>query len=186
MIDEPVHPRVCGERGLLPRRWGDFCGSSPRVRGTGCRWHRGAEQRRFIPACAGNGHTSPTREGGYPVHPRVCGERVIKARWLGMCPGSSPRVRGTGSPAQRRPAGLRFIPACAGNGWGRVRWTFDSSVHPRVCGERVFADLGGSLPCGSSPRVRGTVRRRIRHVRSDRFIPACAGNGAYIPTTKDR
>ena len=50
-----VHPRVCGERTLMSRRRSSRRGSSPRVRGTRCRWQH-----------------EPTPP---PVHPRVCGER---------------------------------------------------------------------------------------------------------------
>ena len=50
----PVHPRVCGEQDPQPVRGPPYFGSSPRVRGTVK--HVGAlqEDRRFIPACAGN------------------------------------------------------------------------------------------------------------------------------------
>ena len=51
-------------------------------------------------------------------------------------------------------------------------------VHPRVCGEHLAFAIGGVLPLGSSPRVRGT-RRRFRPRPATRlFIPACAGNTA--------
>ena len=50
----------------------------------------------------------------------------------------------------------RFIPACAGNSPAR---------------QSVVVQL-----CGSSPRVRGTVRICLRQILSGRFIPACAGN----------
>ncbi len=50
------------------------------------------------------------------------------------------------------------------------------SVHPRVCGERVFKMGGKTAENGSSPRVRGTLCRAGRGNFSRRFIPACAGN----------
>ena len=49
-----VHPRVCGEHKLLLFDMVAMAGSSPRVRGTPPRCHRGQAERRFIPACAGN------------------------------------------------------------------------------------------------------------------------------------
>ena len=54
----PVHPRVCGELppALVPRALAH--GSSPRVRGTPCRWLRRGVRWRFIPACAGNSESS--------------------------------------------------------------------------------------------------------------------------------
>jgi hypothetical protein len=49
-------------------------------------------------------------------------------------------------------------------------------VHPRVCGEHVLSIGYLSRPHGSSPRVRGTLLRRLQSFASRRFIPACAGN----------
>ena len=51
-----------------------------------------------------------------------------------------------------------------------------SSVHPRVCGEQRPMGPVMHSPCGSSPRVRGTVHRRTPNLPDLRFIPACAGN----------
>ncbi len=73
---------------------------------------------RFIPACAGNAVTLPTVSQLTPVHPRVCGERVLAAHGEIVRP--------------------RFIPACAGNACGGERERNGPTVHPRVCGERAF------------------------------------------------
>ena len=73
-------------------------------------------------------------------------------------------------------AGVRFIPACAGNavpGWNRPRLT---PVHPRVCGERVRRAASDASNAGSSPRVRGTHPLASKSEQRQRFIPACAGN----------
>ena len=51
----PVHPRVCGERRQFPPQVPEDAGSSPRVRGTVPSRYRDGQERRFIPACAGNG-----------------------------------------------------------------------------------------------------------------------------------
>ena len=54
--------------------------------------------------------------------------------------------------------------------------TARKAVHPRVGGEQSTSAAFGIIPCGSSPRGRGTERcgtpRQSRH----RFIPAWAGN----------
>ncbi len=53
-IEKTVHPRVCGEQ-RIQEVWPCVCrGSSPRVRGTGCKRVPLARSVRFIPACAGN------------------------------------------------------------------------------------------------------------------------------------
>ena len=152
----PVHPRVCGERSArtpLARR---VPGSSPRVRGTGAAHVRLAVDRRFIPACAGNGTTGSTSRSPTTVHPRVCGERSPASVTTCFVIGSSPRVRGTVGGDLRRGSGVRFIPACAGNGIQPPGPCGRGTVHPRVCGERLPMRSRTSPSIGSSPRVRGT------------------------------
>ena len=115
-----VHPRVCGERSMTKRATVTSSGSSPRVRGTGLALDLRGRERRFIPACAGNGARTCAGCTLRPVHPRVCGERATAARSICPSAGSSPRVRGTVSDPAGGGACPRFIPACAGNGfWPR-------------------------------------------------------------------
>ncbi len=115
---------------------------------------------RFSPACAGNG-----RRVGFGIHdesvqPRVCGERCRQRDHGHQEPGSAPRVRGTEPRRCRVAQHDRFSPACAGNG----RWCSisrrDTTVQPRVCGERVGVGRNSCFQAsGSAPRVRGTVPR---------------------------
>ena len=132
-----VHPRVCGER--LPMDDGEApdCGSSPRVWGTDAGWRSLRLERRFIPACVGNGArpdgrvfqgdgSSPRVWGtgprlrrrpiGRSVHPRVCGERGLFPCVSQRICGSSPRVWGTAARRNGATVYMRFIPACVGNG----------------------------------------------------------------------
>ena len=95
--------------------------------------------------------------------------------------GSSPRVRGTRECDIKITVDARFIPACAGNTSCRSGRTRASTVHPRVCGEHRFALCGSWCASGSSPRVRGTPRRRGVERGVLRFIPACAGNTRVSP-----
>ena len=110
------------------------------------------------------------------VHPRVCGERSRAPRNKRENIGSSPRVRGT----RRRRAGAgasgRFIPACAGNAPACRQCWNRAAVHPRVCGERGTLPSRRTTRNGSSPRVRGTLKRVALASVRRRFIPACAGN----------
>src|SRR5690606_21314021 len=90
-------------------------GSSPRTRGTVLhRVFEGAATR-FIPAHAGNRTRSLPLTRQSPVHPRARGEQATIAARPFLCTGSSPRTRGTGSPAKPPGDCHRFIPAHAGN-----------------------------------------------------------------------
>ena len=111
-----VHPRACGERRRARYNSRFNSGSSPRVRGTGCRRDNNRPQHRFIPARAGNGDRRSSPGIAPTVHPRACGERdaFVDERVGGT--GSSPRVRGTGLALDLWSEDGRFIPARAGNG----------------------------------------------------------------------
>ena len=173
---------MCGERGTNLSGPRSPTGSAPRVRGTGDRREVHARRGRFSPACAGNGGTRffywPIRS----VQPRVCGERSVTGSLSSSSSGSAPRVRGTES-AHRPDCRLaRFSPACAGNGSPRTPLLRSTAVQPRVCGERRTARSDHPAWGGSAPRVRGTVSERRSRIVTDRFSPACAGNGAHLPS----
>ncbi len=132
-----VHPRVCGERATISQHQIYGVGSSPRVRGTHSPDQRARVSERFIPACAGNAAVRVPRRVRKSVHPRVCGERTSGIVQLRRANGSSPRVRGTPSGIITLSFANRFIPACAGNARAATAAGVNSTVHPRVCGERI-------------------------------------------------
>ncbi len=111
---------------------------------------------RFIPAGAGNTSFSSTWQPGLAVHPRGCGEHIVRHQEVAHQGGSSPRVRGTRSTTRPLPPAL--------------------AVHPRGCGEHLnhLTDRFGTD--GSSPRVRGTQDVANLEASIIRFIPAGAGN----------
>ena len=90
--------------------------------------------------------------------------------------GSSPQARGT----HLRDASLdltdRFIPAGAGNTYGRPSPIQEASVHPRRRGEHPPGVITSCSTSGSSPQARGTPGRRPHRRHHRRFIPAGAGN----------
>ena len=154
----PVHPRVCGEQARA-RAWvSSSFGSSPRVRGTVPYDLVRDIRQRFIPACAGNRASAPSRSGATTVHPRVCGEQYRQVSCLISKSGSSPRVRGTVRHRRFGDIEARFIPACAGNSAEGEGGRPASAVHPRVCGEQSSRKCRDQRMAGSSPRVRGTGR----------------------------
>ena len=179
-LEEAVHPRVCGEQSTYGPDTSRVIGSSPRVRGTGDPRITGSTSDRFIPACAGNRSLTACMAVLTAVHPRVCGEQAVWTTAHTVSAGSSPRVRGTVITTGEDFGLVRFIPACAGNRIITCTVSSGPTVHPRVCGEQQASDKSDRSHCGSSPRVRGTVDRRISRSRVSRFIPACAGNRPTI------
>ena len=90
-----VHPRVCGEPGIMARVGSGAEGPSPRVRGTRVRVRAAIAVSGSIPACAGNPSSWPPTTATPRVHPRVCGEPVREIATMAGMTGPSPRVRGT-------------------------------------------------------------------------------------------
>ena len=146
-------------RGERPRAFNSCqisAGSSPHARGTHPRMPR-----------------RPTRS---PVHPRMRGERNVRNLVGRHVHGSSPHARGTLTSVPANGRNTRFIPACAGNAQSRTGGERESSVHPRMRGERQWMHAAALALDGSSPHARGTPSRRLPGVLLGRFIPACAGN----------
>ena len=150
----------------------------------------------IIPACAGSSVLAPLVTSLSRDHPRVCGEQRLKKSVINMQSGSSPRVRGAGRVRRGRECPHGIIPACAGSSHRRCNQRGMARDHPRVCGEQLTVAVTVVPVEGSSPRVRGAVRRLslhdIRAGSSPRvrgaamtltvvlldggIIPACAGS----------
>ena len=94
-VQQTVHPRARGERGIETLRELFDRGSSPRARGTRQLVHRFLDLLGFIPARAGNACMTHASMIGRAVHPRARGERPVYADPDGNEFGSSPRARGT-------------------------------------------------------------------------------------------
>ena len=90
--------------------------------------------------------------------------------------GSSPLTRGTRGLPIRHCLGRRFIPAYAGNSSRRHTFKRRNSVHPRLRGELVGLPYADLALVGSSPLTRGTQWISALRHRTERFIPAYAGN----------
>ena len=137
-------------------------GSSPHVRGKRAPRGLGLPGFRLIPACAGKTFSAQEFGPCQSAHPRVCGENWPARVSVSLAKGSSSRVRGklTGELIHRRSAGL--IPACAGKTNRIASLVSNLPAHPRVCGENGIRRGKPTSPPGSSPRVRGKRRGRIR------------------------
>ena len=154
------------------------------MRGTPCCAFPPSPRVRFIPACAGNTKHADRRRNRDSVHPRLCGEHAHHPLRSIHQTGSSPPVRGTLAFEALVTHVHRFIPACAGNtrvSGSRCRC---STVHPRLCGEHQIGNVVVVGDYGSSPPVRGTPWLPEHRTTHHRFIPACAGNTAMMPSEK--
>ena len=151
-------------------------GSSPHARGTPRRARRRGTDARIIPACAGN--TLRSRPGSVITsdHPRMRGEHVSVEVLRNERHGSSPHARGTPEVADENDAGVRIIPACAGNTPGEPALNGNTPDHPRMRGEHRAALIVDGRLLGSSPHARGTLVERRGTQARVRIIPACAGN----------
>ena len=92
-------------------------------------------------------------------HPRVCGEHADCIVSCAADLGSSPRMRGTLFWTGNLRTTRGIIPAYAGNTACRTRFRSSYGDHPRVCGEHGTEEKWSTLGVGSSPRMRGTLRR---------------------------
>ena len=134
-IFSTVHPRGRGKHFATAIRQTSKVGSSPRARETCVFATALSFARRFIPAGAGNiMRFSPTAKR-VSVHPRGRGKHSSHLGVLEGNGGSSPRARETSIAGYAIFAGIRFIPAGAGNiNAQRVRGR-RISVHPRGRGK---------------------------------------------------
>ena len=111
----PVHPRWRGEHAEGAAAMSRRSGSSPLARGTHVPIVCIGDQRRFIPAGAGNtSNTTMTTSAG-SVHPRWRGEHPVETSFMKRRSGSSPLARGTLDMHIGQEHYQRFIPAGAGN-----------------------------------------------------------------------
>ena len=151
-------------------------GSSPRMRGTHARPHRWPWLPGIIPAYAGNTHAHREGRRHSRDHPRVCGEHCCLSTLSVRESGSSPRMRGTRVGIASILSDCGIIPAYAGNTVTIQVQAVIIGDHPRVCGEHT-THADGLIPVkGSSPRMRGTLGRRVVAAVRRGIIPAYAGN----------
>ena len=172
----PVHPRERGEHPTVSPQSLLRGGSSPRARGTPDLLDDLLNQRRFIPASAGNTCSLACPICSRSVHPRERGEHNSMASAKRCHSGSSPRARGTRGLRVRRELQFRFIPASAGNTAPPSMRHWAIAVHPRERGEHLRVHFHHVRAGGSSPRARGTQHARAPGRGPCRFIPASAGN----------
>ena len=99
-------------------------------------------------------------------------------------PGSSPLSRGILFEVGFYGADGRIIPALAGNTAQHPQYHHPSPDHPRSRGEYWLRLDPFLVLAGSSPLSRGILGKRGRNLRTERIIPALAGNTAWSALVK--
>ena len=144
------------------------------------------EDRGIIPAGAGRRRRAAGRRRSAGDHPRGCGEKWSLSCSFWFPGGSSPRVRGEEVDRADGVIGCGIIPAGAGRRDEGVGFGFVEEDHPRGCGEKGMLTAMAMSLRGSSPRVRGEVRRGFRGRRGGGIIPAGAGRSEVMGKTPAR
>ena len=108
------HPRVCGEKLRLIRSAAWLPGSPPRVRGKASSHPSFFVEIGITPACAGKRRSQSCQCWCRRDHPRVCGEKRLRAALSVPHTGSPPRVRGKAGSISTAVPSKGITPACAG------------------------------------------------------------------------
>ncbi len=183
---KPVHPHACGEHPKGYHLARHYCGSSPRLWGTGAAEGELPHHCRFIPTPVGNTKRRSATSGRMAVHPHACGEHAWLASLVDSITGSSPRLWGTRLHLHRQSENRRFIPTPVGNTSWSPTWWATVSVHPHACGEHSILTGLRTGEAGSSPRLWGTPQFTKVCLALGRFIPTPVGNtnGGIMATTE--
>ena len=172
----PVYPRWRGELCHWFHAGRAKIGLSPLARGTPIHILINHQNKRFIPAGAGNSQYHYIKECRIPVYPRWRGE--LGAVFTVHCAnlGLSPLARGTHILIGIHELRPRFIPAGAGNSFSSSSIAVVLTVYPRWRGELLIRSSYSAPLAGLSPLTRGTQHGRPYEIPVARFIPAGAGN----------
>ena len=181
-----VYPRACG--GAVARmaviRLG--LGLSPRMRGSRSDLSYGIRYKGSIPAHAGEPGRAAGRAGRPGVYPRACGGARSRVTFSNFPEGLSPRMRG--SRRQRQPvrAGVRSIPAHAGEPLGEDDSGAKYRVYPRACGGALHRPAPATKGYGLSPRMRGSRASTMPAWRLKGLSPRMRGSLDEIQLPRPR
>ena len=131
-----------------------------------------------IPASAGEPQLVSVMQFQIGVYPRECGGTHATEVAIAAGIGLSPRVRGNRLAFMLVGPPEGSIPASAGEPRTTHTETFRCAVYPRECGGTTQTVGDVARPAGLSPRVRGNRVGGPSTCRSNRSIPASAGEPA--------
>ena len=181
---DEVYPRVCGGTAAKSQCPAFQQGLSPRVRGNPSHVKCGRQDKRSIPACAGEPTCPRLAQGSSEVYPRVCGGTPDELLAWKLARGLSPRVRGNLSSFPRLSTCSGSIPACAGEPRLHRLTLAPNRVYPRVCGGTRPTVRKPHSILGLSPRVRGNRTGTSSIGYRTGSIPACAGEPGPLSTIR--
>ena len=170
-----VYPRGCGGARISTRRAHNGVGLSPRVRGSPASTILPGMVLGSIPAGAGEPPRCSASLAARGVYPRGCGGAGCAPHSDLLCPGLSPRVRGSRLLFSVLLLLEGSIPAGAGEPDTSPTSGASTRVYPRGCGGAVAPSNHAARETGLSPRVRGSRRRCQLGRGADGSIPAGAG-----------
>ena len=136
----------------------------------------------ITPAYAGKSYSLALFLGLHRDHPRVCGEKRLRAAPSHPITGSPPRVWGKGQRLLAKNPEFGITPAYAGKSAAKEFACKDGRDHPRVCGEKVCVHPVPVCALGSPPRMRGKVIRSWIMRIWTRITPAYAGKRGDVNT----
>ena len=132
----------------------------------------------ITPAYAGKRQFCPPAGRTDKDHPRMCGEKMMKAGSNCAMLGSPPRMRGKVHCSSARTAAAGITPAYAGKSSEHTQRSGTSGDHPRVCGEKFLSTKVVTPEAGSPPRMRGKAQDRQDPPRGVGITPAYAGKSS--------
>ncbi len=151
-------------------------GLSPPTRGIPYPVDRQADDRRSIPAYAGDPSGAPAKAQSGGVYPRLRGGSPSAATIDGQRDGLSPPTRGI-PPAMPNPnVPPRSIPAYAGDPWRGCAAGGKRGVYPRLRGGSGHGLYAVRYGLGLSPPTRGIPPKIVLDGIANRSIPAYAGD----------
>ena len=120
-------------------------------------------------------------------HPRLCGEKAIRATSATPQRGSPPPMRGKGSALMQSKATAGITPAYAGKSANVTLAGSSGWDHPRLCGEKTICGTKPRFPLGSPPPMRGKACKTGQGHAKRGITPAYAGKrfADYFGVTTD-
>ena len=175
VISSRNHPRLRGEKRLIPPETAPVTGSPPLARGKGAGAVLVPQLPGITPACAGKRVFTEWRNDPDQDHPRLRGEKRVVPPDPTSAMGSPPLARGKGGVATGGNQIPGITPACAGKRRPGGSHISNRRDHPRLRGEKSSMARLRSGIRGSPPLARGKVQPRHDGVRKYGITPACAG-----------